>query len=651
MKKEKMNINKTKYRFLMDNLNVFPIRPIMIYTIPVPNDPTVDESNQEFFDRTYPDVEITNLHFKHMIEDTAKALVAYGVKKGDIVTICHTNTPEILYMDYALSKIGAIPNYIYPNVTAEEMKYYMEELDSKYMFILDDKPIKENVKIATKDMDVKIISSSVVESFPESFKMKLPNDENTTLENEIKWNDFINNGRSIARVEENEYTPNSTCSYIHTSGTSNTPKAVDITNENDNQVVRNYYIDNIDLIEGEKAVQTIPHFVEYGKTTDHNSLCHNLCLILIPEMEPKNYFDLINKYAPSYSYATPSHARELVKRNTDMSNVKNYLFGGDGFDDIEPVINKYMKENGSKVPAYQGYGATEFSAVDVINRPGAHKVGSVGKICGENKAIIVEPGTFNIITEPNKIGELCLTGPGLTNGYAGNSKSATEEVFEKGPDGNTYVRMGDYISIDEDGFFYYHGRIKNVITRKSFTFSPEEIVSAIMKHPNVKQCIVIPRYSKEEGETPSAHIVLKDYENKEETLNEIIQLVNDNVQEFHRPTDYRIREKLLITRNNKINVTALKIEDTINMFDGVLNAKIENGNDGKYDYYVNIDFNSNMVEGNNIEEQINDFLYNIANIVKFKPGKIKYNIKYINVSYVDEDSYYKKEDKTYVKHI
>ena len=211
--------------------------------------------------------------------------------------------------------------------------------------------------------------------------------------------------------------------------------------------------------------------------------------------------------------------------------------------------------------------------------------------------------------------------------------------------------MGDYISIDEDGFFYYHGRIKNVITRKSFTFSPEEIVSAIMKHPNVKQCIVIPRYSKEEGETPSAHIVLKDYENKEETLNEIIQLVNDNVQEFHRPTDYRIREKLLITRNNKINVTALKIEDTINMFDGVLNAKIENGNDGKYDYYVNIDFNSNMVEGNNIEEQINDFLYNIANIVKFKPGKIKYNIKYINVSYVDEDSYYKKQDKTYVKHI
>ena len=130
MKDNKLDINKTKYRYLMDNLSLFPIRPIITYTIPVPNDPTIDESKEEFFDRTYPDVKITNLHFKHMIDKTAKALVVLGVKAGDIVTMCQTNTPEMFYMDYALSKIGARANFIYPNVTAEEMKYYMEELDS-----------------------------------------------------------------------------------------------------------------------------------------------------------------------------------------------------------------------------------------------------------------------------------------------------------------------------------------------------------------------------------------------------------------------------------------------------------------------------------------------------------------------------------------
>ena len=72
-------------------------------------------------------------------------------------------------------------------------------------------------------------------------------------------------------------------------------------------------------------------------------------------------------------------------------------------------------------------------------------------------------------------------------------KEQTAQVFQKHDDGKTYVHMGDLISMDEEGFFYYHGRIKNVITRKSFTFSPEEIVKAVMKHPNVKQCLVIPK--------------------------------------------------------------------------------------------------------------------------------------------------------------
>ena len=119
-----LNYKKTKYRYFMDNFKLFPIKPIIKYTVPVPKDPSVDESKQEFFDRNYPYVTITNLHFKHMIDKVANALIAQGIKKGDIITICQTNTPEMFYMDYALSKIGAIPNYIYPNVTKEEMKYY-----------------------------------------------------------------------------------------------------------------------------------------------------------------------------------------------------------------------------------------------------------------------------------------------------------------------------------------------------------------------------------------------------------------------------------------------------------------------------------------------------------------------------------------------
>ncbi len=142
MENAKLNINKTKYRYFMDNVK--PEGTAIIYTIPVPKGE--EKPTDEFFDRDYPDVKISYKKFIKMIDKTAKGLLAYGVKKDDIVTVCHTNTPEIFYMDYALSKIGAIPNYIYPNITADEMKYFIEELDSKFVFVLDEPDIKKNIK-------------------------------------------------------------------------------------------------------------------------------------------------------------------------------------------------------------------------------------------------------------------------------------------------------------------------------------------------------------------------------------------------------------------------------------------------------------------------------------------------------------------------
>lgn len=661
-RKNIMNINKTKYRYFMDNLDLFPVKTSMIYAVPVPK--TVESKKDEFFDRNYPDVKITNIKMNNMINKVAKALTALGVKKGDIVTICQSNTPETFYMDYALSKIGAIPNYIYPNVTKEEMKYYMEELGSKYMFILDDgninkndidgtvDVIRRNVKAVTDGTDIKVISSSPIESFPIWFKklaQKGMKKTNTIIENEIKWEEFIRNGKD-ARVTEAAYTPNAVCAYVHTSGTSNVPKAVMMSNENINCIPRNYEIDGIMWKKGKTAVQTIPEFVSYGITTNHLYFCNNVKAVMIAEMEPKNLFDLFKKYRPHYSFTTPSHARELIKRPTDMRRSEMIVFGGDGFDDVELKMNDYIKENGGSSVAYQGYGSTEMSAVTMTNAPGRHRIGSIGKLSGETTAVIINPETKEIITEPNKVGELCLTGPGVTLGYAGNSKDETDKVFVKHSDGKIYVHMGDMISRDSDDFFYYHGRIKNVITRKSFTFSPDEIIKAIMKHPKVKQCIVIPKYSKNEGETPSAHIVLENYDNVSKTLNEIENLVNQNVQEFHRPTDYKIRKEIARTKNNKNNLTALKIEDSSTLYDGVLDANIEVSTDGIHDYNLDILFDEEKI--NCSEEELANKIYEhiveISKYLKFNIGKLDINIKYTKVRYVDDELCKK---NTYVKHM
>ena len=625
MENAKLNINKTKYRYFMDNVK--PEGTAIIYTIPVPKGE--EKPTDEFFDRDYPDVKISYKKFIKMIDKTAAALLAYGVKKGDIVAVCHTNTPEIFYMDYALNKIGAIPNYIYPNITADEMKYFIEELDSKFVFVLDEPDIKKNMKKALEGTDIKVISSSVIEAFPPLFKMvaaKKKPTQSVEIPNEIKWADFIKNGEKIKDVTENPYTPNDTCSFVHSSGTSSVPKAIEISNENDNAVVRNYSCDNVEYIFNGKALQVIPQFVEYGKSTNHIYFCGNFCTIMIPEMEPKNYYDLVKKYKPQYTYTTPAHIREMIKRPVDMSSFVYGAIGGDGFDDLEEIFNNYVKDNNGKTAILQGYGASEASAVVAYNTPNAYKFGSLGRVASNIGRIIINPDTFEVLNNPNEIGELCIYGDTVTKGYAGNSKEENEKVFVQHPDGKTYVHMGDLVSIDEDGFLFYHGRIKNIIKRKSFAFSPQEIIDAIMQHEKVKSCMVIPRYSKEEGETPSAHIVLNDYSDCEKTLDEIKVLVNENVQEFHRPTHYKIRTAIPLTKNNKNNITALKIEDTATMFGGVISADIEAHNTSEYEFLLKVKIQSDKSDAETIEA-LEKHINKIANIIKFNVGKIKYEIE------------------------
>lgn len=614
-----MNINKTKYRYLMDCLDLTEKRPIIKYTIPVPKGE--EKPTDEFFDRDYPDVTISNKKFVKMIDKTANALIAFGIKKGDIVTVCQTNTPEIMYMDYALSKIGAMSNYIYPNVTADEMRYYIDELDSKYMFILDDAPIRKNVQQALKDTDIKIISSSVIESFPKMFKViasKKMKQEIVQLNNETKWNEFIKNGKSVA-AKEVEYTPKYVCSYVHTSGTSSVPKAIIETNENVNAVTENYFLDKAPTAIGKLALQTIPQFVEYGKTTNHIYFCNNFCMLITPEMDPRNYYDLVKKYKPAFTYTTPSHIRELIKRPVDMNSFVYGAIGGDGFDDVEEPFNEYMLKNKGKECILQGYGASEVSAVVAYNLPNRYKVGSLGKLAVGLTGMIIEPDTFNVLTKPNTIGELCVTGPTVTLGYAGNSKDETDKIFVKHPDGTIWVHLGDYISVDEDGFLYYHGRIKNVIARKSFKFSPKEIDDVILTIDDVLQSVTVAKYHVEDGQVPSTHIVLKENADREKTIEKIISVVNESVQEFHRPAVYKIQPDIIRTRNNKVNINALRIEDNATLPPNVIDAEIFLSADKDYDYDMKVFLNKKTDE-----KSVIDFIEKTAKNEKILNGKISY---------------------------
>ncbi len=647
MRKEDIfNTRRTKYNYFMTDSNKFLDKTALTYAIPIEKGPTPEDSVD--LNRVYKDVKISRRELIEKIDKTADALVLIGIKKGDIVTMCSSNTPETIYMDYALNKIGAIPHYIYPNATIESINHFLNETESKYMFYLDQPEIEKNVFEGIKGTKVKnLISTSVLEPFPEIFKFiaqkgkKKQKQPTPDYVNNINWKELMKIGsKNKGLAKEVEYDDNAICSLVNTSGTSSTPKMVMESNNNINSIVKNYYISKQEFIPGDSYLQVLPVFVEFGRITTHTALCHEVEVIIIPEMNPKNFPGLMKKYKPNYTTVTPAHWDALTKSNMfddeDMSYLKLAGSGGDGFSSVEDRINSFLNQHRSLLKVIDGYGSTEVTACALTNLNHDKKKGSLGKPLGETEFEIFVPDTEEMLPV-GKVGEIAISGSTVTMGYY-KDEDETNKIFKKHSDGKVWVHMGDLGMKDSDGFGFYMGRLKNVIARSGFKFSPVEIERVIESHENVLKCSVVAMYDKKEGQVPSAHIVLKDYNSVEDTLSEIIGLVNKNIEEFHRPTSYKVRQDIPLTKNNKVNIVALRIEDIASTIPGVLHAKIIPIKDANYDYDLNIEYNPELsVEKALSKEEVIKYIEDIMRDEKLLGNSVRYNIDFVDKKFVDSN--------------
>ena len=647
MRKEDIfNTERTKYNYFMTDRNKFLDKTALTYAIPIEKGPTPEDSVD--LNRVYKDVKISRRELIEKTDKTADALVAMGIKKGDIVTICSSNTPETIYMDYALNKIGAVPHYIYPNATVESINHFLNTTESKYMFYLDQPEIEKNVLEGIKGTKVKkLISTSVLEPFPEVFKFiaqKGKKKQKKTVPDDINiinWKELMKIGsKNKGLAKEVPYDENAICSLVNTSGTSSTPKMVMESNKNINSIVKNYYISKQEFTAGDSYLQVLPVFVEFGRITTHTALCHEVEVIIIPEMNPKNFPGLMKKYRPNYTTVTPAHWDALTKSNMfdgeDMSYLKLAGSGGDGFSSVEDRINSFLNQHRSLLKVIDGYGSTEVTACALTNLNHARKKGSLGKSLGETEFEVFAPDTEEVLPV-GEVGEVAITGPTVTMGYY-KDEEETNKVFKKHTDGKVWVHMGDLGMKDIDGFGFYMGRLKNIIARSGFKFSPVEIERVIESHPNVLKCSVVAMYDKKEGQVPSAHIVLNNYDNVEETLSEIMKLVNENIEEFHRPTSYKVRQDIPLTKNNKTNIVALRIEDIASTIPGVLYTKIIPIKDANYDYDLNIEYNPELnVENTLSKEDIINYIEDIMKNEKLLGNSIRYNINFVDKKFVDSN--------------
>ncbi|MFC4725393.1 long-chain fatty acid--CoA ligase [Glycocaulis abyssi] len=124
---------------------------------------------------------------------------------------------------------------------------------------------------------------------------------------------------------------------------------------------------------------------------------------------------------------------------------------------------------------YEGYGQSETSAPSSFNGPGAARLGSVGKLV---------PGMEARVTEE---GELLVKGPNIFKGYMKNNDATSDSFTADG-----WMRTGDVVNIDDDGFIFITGRIKDIIiTAGGKNITPANLETDLMNIPLIEHAVVV----------------------------------------------------------------------------------------------------------------------------------------------------------------
>lgn len=513
----------------------------------------------EYFGKTF-----TYKELFHGIQQAEAGFRKAGVQAEDIVSVVAISVPETIYTFYALNKIGAVSNWIDPRKGIEEVKRNIFMTGSKICLVQD--IFWEQLGGGLLEIpEVTLVLVSLKDSMPVMLKwlMSLKMVHVPKSKRLIRYSEFIQ-GKSVRPLEESAYTKNIPAILEYTGGTTGTPKAVMLSNENVNSVVVQYQICGAPIARSHTWLSVAFPFTAYALICSHHlplslgmkcSLCFELD---IPKVER-----ILLKERCNHMANTPIMWETIISskksQKTDYSFLITPTVGADKIsDEGEKRVNEFLEAHGCRYKLAKGYGMTEvssgvtFTPTNEVNKPG-----SVG-IPFSHMTI----GIFDLDSGEelpyDEQGEICIAGPSVMPGYYQDEK-ATTEVLKYHPDGRLWMHSGDLGHMDEDGFLFIDGRLKRMLINhvgfKIFAPHVEEVISQVK---GVERCCVVGVRDKEHkiGQIAVAYVKVA---GQQDGLKEhIYESCRKVLPEYSCPREIYFIEEFPYTGAGKIDFKALE---------------------------------------------------------------------------------------------
>lgn len=496
--------------------------------------------------------------------DTVNSFSGYlqslGIDKGDNVVLCLSNIPDAIVAFYAINNIGAVANLVHPLIPGEGLKKISEYMNPKAFVLFDEFYYKYDW---LENSDKPVILCGASDFLPSLFKIPYNLFIRNTVKNINYDNRVVRFKDAIGKFEYRkvEIKGDDIAVYMHSGGTTGTPKTVMLSNDAFNHLADNI----IDLIGGgvddsEGMLMVLPLFHTFGLgICMHTVISAGGQAVLMPKFRPKAACRLVKRAQVTYMAGVPNMYAKMVAsgkfKGKYLRKIKNCYCGGEKLsDDIKKAFEEAMAKSGNPIKLCAGYGLTE-GGICCVNTMDIHREGSMGKPVKNNTFAIVNDN--DRFLPPMEKGVIALTCNSMMSGYY-KSPELDKEVFFTDNIGRKWLKTGDIGYMDVDGYVYFVDRLKRMVKISGVNVFPQEIEDCVNKFDGVlRSCIVS---YKDGGKTfLKLYVVLDDgIVGDEGYLDALRAHIAENLLKYNMPKIIETVKSLPLTQIGKVDFKILQ---------------------------------------------------------------------------------------------
>jgi len=476
---------------------------------------------------------LTYADFQREVHRVANGFLRLGVKKGDKIALLLPNCPEFLFSVFAAAEIGAIFVPINTALTGDEIQHLSNHSEASLL------------------VTARAFLSTIEEIRGGCIHLRqvlCSDDEKSGC---LSWNEFLFKASDAA--PDVETSPDEVASITYTSGTTDRPKGVMLTQYS-------YFFapqkraEALAWHENDRAIVVTPLF-------HVNGLCHIAIamisaggsMLLRERFSASHFWDEVREYGittSSLMRTIPQILLNLPKKLDDRKNPLRLVVAL-----LHPEFHLDFEErfDATVIPSYS---LTEdiLSVIGPVDKS-RRKLGSCGL------PVAPEVHSLSILDEegrpcpPGQSGEIVKRSPAVMKGYYKNPE-ATAATLLRG-----WLHTGDLGYLDEDGFLYFIDRKKDVVRRGDENISSEEVEQVLNSHPLIAESAVVGVPDPVRQEEVKAYVVLRTPFTPESLPpREIWEFCKKRLAPFKVPRYLEYRRSLPKTPSAKIQKSLLRTE-------------------------------------------------------------------------------------------